>query len=1291
MSLHPRRTRAAVAATASVAIAGLISPIGAQAQPAPEPGGAPGTAPAADHALIISEYIEGTSNNKGLEIYHTGTEEVDLSDYRIQGYQNGNTSVNYTVPLTGTLAPGEVHVVAHPSAAFASEADQTAQLQFNGDDVVVLVGTEDEFVDSIGRIGEQPDGGWGSGDFTTENNTMRRMVDICEGDTDPTDAYDPVTEWDGFPVDTFDGLGEHTAECVPAGPQAPVINEFSASTTGDDVEFLEVYGEPEADYSELSILQVKADVPHNQTGQVLSVHEVGTTDVDGFWSTDLATDTLQNGSISLLLVSGSTAEVGTVLDTDQDGTIDQPAWEELLDDVAIVDGDDGDLAYSETVLEPEFDGAPYAPGAASRIPDGTDTDTTADWVRNDFNLAGIGGEGTPEPGQAWNTPGAPNEVYEEELPPPGGVCGDPATLIGAVQGPGETTPIPGEIVTIEGIVVGDFQEGGFNGFFVQDEGDDDPATSDGIFIYAPNGPEVEVADQVRVTGTAAEFEGKTQLTSPTYEVCDTGVELPEATEVVFPVTAADLESVEGMHVTFPETLSILEYYNYGRFGEVVLGTGLGTERQFQPTALAAPDSAEAIEVRDHNATHRIMLDDGLSPQNPPYLRHPAGGQFTLEHTFRGGDTLTNVTGVMDFSFGAYKVQPTADADFEAANPRPTDVPEMGGATMTVAAFNVLNYFTDLDGRGADTPEEFERQEVKIVAALAEMDADVVGLIEIENNGDVAVAALTDALNEEVGAGTYDYLETGVIGTDEITMAYIYQPAQVTPEGDFALLDSSVDERFLDQYNRPVLAQTFEENATGEQVTVAVNHLKSKGSSCDAVGDPEDPWAGNCNQVRTDAAEAMVDWLAEDPTDTGSEHSLVIGDLNAYDKETPIDVLVDNGYTDLLLEHQGEHEYTYVFDGQLGYLDHALANEALSEKVVAAEAWKINADEASVLDYDMTFKPDEQAALFEPNAFRSSDHDPILVGLDLAQEEPGPDPVEVDRLAGEHRYETAALAALEFGPVDTVYLASGEEFPDALTGTAPAVRDGAPVLLTKSGQLPVSAGDALEQVAPENVYALGGPVAISDAVLADVAARTGAEVTRVSGEHRYGTAAALAAERFAAVDVDTVYIASGAEYADSLAGGPLAGLGNDPILLTGTGHVPQDTVAALTELEPEQIVVLGGSARIPDSILTALEPYADTVERLAGEDRYETATLVAERIAPSGSEFVASGQAFPDALAGGALAGLHESPVLLTKAENLPEVTGAALVAREPATVTLLGGQERIPEAVRTAIEELFQP
>ncbi|MFK5690926.1 S8 family serine peptidase [Ornithinimicrobium sp. LYQ92] len=303
----------------------------------------------------------------------------------------------------------------------------------------------------------------------------------------------------------------------------------------------------------------------------------------------------------------------------------------------------------------------------------------------------------------------------------------------------------------------------------------------------------------------------------------------------------------------------------------------------------------------------------------------------------------------------------------------------------------------------------------------------------------------------------------------------------------------------------------------------------------------------------------------------------------------------------------------------------------------------------------------------------------------------PAPVEVDRIAGKNRYATAAATALEFGDVDTVYLASGQQFPDALSGVAPAVRDGAPVLLTRAGQLPGPTATALAELSPTTVVVLGGTQAISDTVLDQVDSLTGAQVSRVSGKDRYGTAAELAHELFVADDVDTVYVASGREFADSLSAGPLAGQGADPILLTRPDGLPTATVQALTALAPERIVLLGGDVAIDDSVFDELKSYAGTVERLAGKDRYKTAGAVAEQLTPTGREFVASGQEYADALSGGALAGLHGSPMLLTRAENLPTVTGLALTERDPSQVTLLGGELRIPEEVRRAIEELFQP
>ncbi|MDQ0893942.1 ExeM/NucH family extracellular endonuclease [Agromyces ramosus] len=958
--------------TVTIAAASLLA-VGLAAAPASA------AEPADD--LIISEVIEGTSNNKAIEIANATGAAVDLTagGYAVKIYFNGATTAGLTIPLTGTVAAGEVHVLAQSAAgpAILAVADQTNGAGwFNGDDALVLMRGA-VIVDSFGQVGVDPGTEWGTGLTSTADNTLRRAATVCAGDTVTNDAFDPAAEWVGFATDTFDGLGAHTATCGDVDPADPVINEFSANTVGTaDVEYVELLAEPGADLSAYRVLEVEGDAG-TSLGFVDEVIAFGAPDADGRALASLANGALENGTISLLLVRDFAGALGNDLDADDDGVLDASAGLTVVDSIAVTDGGTGDRAYGTPTLGVAYDGLSSFPGGASRIADGTDTDTSADWVRNDFDLAGIpGNTGTLSEGEALNTPGAANAVGDDPEPPGGANCEAPFVTIGSVQGSGAVSPAAGQSVEIEGVVVGDFQTGGFNGYYVQDAGDSDATTSDGIFVYAPGGVDVAVGHVVHVVGTVSEFFGMTEVTASDIAVCATGSALPEAAALTLPAAPEAYEPLEGMRVTLPQALTIGETFEYARFGEVTLGT----ERLNQPTAVFDAGSAEAVALAAANARNAITLDDGRSGENPDPAIHPNGEVFSLTNTFRSGDLVTNATGVLDWRFDLWRVQPTEGADFQVANPRPA-VPEVGGTT-TVASFNVLNYFTTLGDRGADTAAEFDRQEAKIVSAISQLDADIVGLIEIENNADIAVNALVDALNATMGAGTYDAIETGKLGTDAITTAFIYKPSEVALVGEFATLDLSVDARFLD-IQRPALAQTFTDLETGGEVTVAVNHLKSKGSGCEAVGDPEDPnGQGNCNGVRTMAAQAMVDWLATGPTGAEPGRELIIGDLNSYDQEDPIQVLTGAGYTDLLLRDQGEFAYSYVFDGQLGYLDHALAGSELADEVTEAAVWHINADEPSLIDYDMTFKKAAQDALYAPDAFRSSDHDPVLVGLDL---------------------------------------------------------------------------------------------------------------------------------------------------------------------------------------------------------------------------------------------------------------------------------------------------------------------
>ena len=189
-----------------------------------------------------------------------------------------------------------------------------------------------------------------------------------------------------------------------------------------------------------------------------------------------------------------------------------------------------------------------------------------------------------------------------------------------------------------------------------------------------------------------------------------------------------------------------------------------------------------------------------------------------------------------------------------------------------------------------------------------------------------------------------------------------------------------------------MAQTFAESATGARFTVVVNHLKSKGSGCGAGDDDTTTGQGNCNGTRTQAAEALADWLATDPTNSGDPDVLIIGDLNSYAKEAPIVALENAGYTNLVGAFGGADAYSYVFDGQLGYLDHALANASLTPQVADVTEWHINADEIPLFDYnddvrdtgerDAFEEESDTLPLYAADAFRTSDHDPVLIGLSL---------------------------------------------------------------------------------------------------------------------------------------------------------------------------------------------------------------------------------------------------------------------------------------------------------------------
>ncbi|MDQ3676989.1 MAG: ExeM/NucH family extracellular endonuclease, partial [Actinomycetota bacterium] len=560
-------------------------------------------------------------------------------------------------------------------------------------------------------------------------------------------------------------------------------------------------------------------------------------------------------------------------------------------------------------------------------------------------------------------------------PTPPAPCAMAIDPISEVQGRGDATPCAGQVVTVEGVVTGDFQgAGNLNGVFIQDPtGDGNVATSEGLFVFDPSGQELATGDRVRVTGKAIEFSGLTELTMVSAtEVLASGVALPATTAFDLPADSNARERLEGMRIVAPEGLSVTESRNADNFGELRLSSGGVLS---SPTEVAEPGSA-ADAVAAENARRSIILDDAKSPANPRPVPY-----FTPVDSLRRGDTTRGLTGIMSFGFGQYRVQPTAEPTFTENNPRPA-APDAVGGDVQVGSFNVLNYFITFgrsEDRGADNEAEFNQQEAKIVDAINSLGAEVVALQEIQdtsdeaalgNDPDAALDSLVAALNADPDSNlswAKVPAPTPYTNTDEIRNAFIYQPSKVARIGAPGALNHAA---FANA--RTPLSQTFRSGA--EKLTVIGNHFKSKSGT--GTGDNANTGQGSFNGDRVRQAQALKEYIEDLQTSNDDADVLALGDLNSYTHEDPIDVLVeDGGLIDVATSHIAEADrYSFVFDGAQGNLDHEIATPELAAKITGADIWHINADEPDAFQYT---GPEE---FFAPNAFAASDHDPSVVGL-----------------------------------------------------------------------------------------------------------------------------------------------------------------------------------------------------------------------------------------------------------------------------------------------------------------------
>ncbi|WP_323975970.1 ExeM/NucH family extracellular endonuclease [Aeromonas hydrophila] len=810
--------------------------------------------------LLISEYLEGSGNNKAVELSNLGSDLVDLSQYRLALYANGkplSESPTNSLALQGTLAPGATLVLANPSASseILAKANRTSgNLVFNGDDALVLY-RGSEIVDSFGQVGVDPGTAWVSGNVSTLDMTLRRKAAVTTGRTDATAPFDPAQEYVAAPKDDASGLG-----CSGDGPC-----------------------------------------------------------------------------------------------------------------------------------------------------DGTQ--------------------------------------------PPAFVCPvDQLVPVPAIQGPGSSSPLvpAGKFESEQAYatrgVVTQVVSGLYKGFFIQDEqGDGDPATSDGLFVYSTKANAAVVPGaEVCVSGKVKEYFNQTQINADELVVTRPLGAIPAAVDLL-PVAGESLSQLlerhEGMQVRLVPGSSLVVTRNFsfdydGKRNNLVLAYGAPLIKSTQKFAAM---SQEASNWALRNQQNQLVVEtdakapDGVLPWFPG---------FNAEDGYlRIGDKLNGLEGALGYSYNLFRLVASnriGASQIDHSGWDRVETPELAEAgDLRVASFNVLNFFTTVVGgdanptgsnRGAPTVAEFELQRTKIVSAITRLNADVVGLMEIENNGygdNSAIANLVAALNaaQPDEADHYRWIASPdgkPIGTDAITVGLIYRPAKVTPEGAASLIalpvqqaeavDASGKPVTINQGMRESLVQRFSSPKGDAPLTLVVNHLKSKGSACFedypdyATADPLDG-QGHCNALRVSAAKVLGEHLKDLAGDL-----LLIGDMNAYGMEDPIRVLTDYdpaaqarqimsasfttlagqpfeesgsalgkgyGLTNLNTRFHGTDTYSYSYEGELGNLDHALANPSLAAKVIGIEDWHINSAESNFFEYGSKYSG--QLAKSE-GPFSASDHDPVLVAI-----------------------------------------------------------------------------------------------------------------------------------------------------------------------------------------------------------------------------------------------------------------------------------------------------------------------
>ncbi|WP_335870588.1 cell wall-binding repeat-containing protein [Bacillus sp. 2205SS5-2] len=1276
--------------------------------------------------LIISEYIEGGSFNKAIELYNGTGNSIDLADYSLELYSGGE-SKDKVLTLSGTLADGEVYVITHPDAnqeiKNQSDLEDNYVINFNGDDPLALE-KNGVVIDSIGQTGIV--------NVFAKDVTLVRKDSVKTGDADATDAFDSSVEWDHFPKDTTSELGSHLAGGTTPDPDPEPVElstiadarkevegttvkvtgiataSFSNSATNlfiqDDTAGIIIRGDISAQPGDEVVAEGKLNSYHGmQQIEVTSSNFEITTVNKGIpapktlMSTDLTADNGETHEGMFAEFSDvkidSVDSKGNFTATDSSGTfIVKPT-----DSALLTVGETYEILRG--VIDYNFDEYKLVPRNGSDIIQSTfsvtanpSSGTVEEGTKVTLQTETEGGtiyytmDGN-DPTSASTTYTGPVEITTDvtikAIVVKDGQTSEVATFtytviesaegvsIHDIQGAGHTSPYEGMMVTkVEGVVTAKV---GSNGFYMQEvTPDEDMATSEAIYVYKKNSSDIKAGDKVEVSGEVKEWkEGgyddakdllTTQITASAINVLSSNNEIPAAIVIGVDRTPPS-EIIEDDNMTsFDPETDGLDFY------ESLEGMYI----EIPDAMITGPNKYDEVPVVVNVSDDQLNSRAGgimISPEdyNPERMLIDVDG---MKVNVKTGDMFDgSIFGNVSYDYSNFKIRPTGDFPSVIDGGTVREVTPIDGkiGDLTIASYNIENFHA-----GTET-EKVEKIAKSIVTNLK--TPDIIGLVEVQDNNGPTDDGTTDASEsyqtiikgiEEAGGPTYKFTD----------IAPVNKTDGGQPGGNIRV-------GFIYNPDRVTLV----DKQAGDAVT-AVDVTKDGLTHNPGRIDPTNEAFASSrkslaaefmfNDERVIVVANHFNSKRGDGAMFGADHPVVLGSEEQREKQATV---INEFVTDVVTTVE---DANVVVLGDLNDFEFAAPVNTLEGDVLTNMMEMLPNEErytyiyqgnSQVLDHilvtnnlaDRTMIDSVNInADFSEEDGRASDHDPVLAKLQFSK--------DVNRISGADRYQTAIeVSQAGWETSDVVVIARGDMFPDALAGAPLAYKYDAPILLTQQDHLNNEVKAEIKRLGANKVIILGGKSAISNYVEYQLKSLD-VKVDRISGSDRFETAANIAAKLGG--NPEKAILANAYQFADALSVASYAAQNGYPIVLSAQDELTNASSKALKNID--EMIVVGGKNAISEKVFNSF----DKATRYSGKDRYETSAEIAKFLTPqTRTAVIATGDDFADALAGSVLAANSGAEILLVKKEEVPESILEAIEMNEILNFRVIGGKNAISEDV----------